>query len=163
MTVHRHPNMLSAQQPAPAHPHRHPTHFPGDFGGTGMYCLSVTPQPTSTTAPRSINAHTPPAISNRHLVQLKFTATHAQSTRSLFLIVPKRTYYSQTRLSSPEVRWHRHVLPVSGFLSKSEHLTTISNRHLVQLEFVASRPESTTSLFLIDPKHTHFRTVPEAQ
>ena len=33
---------------------------------------------------------------------------------------------------------------------------TISNRHLVQLEFTATLAESTTSLFLIDPKQPHF-------
>ena len=36
-------------------------------------------------------------------------------------------------------------------------LRTISNRHLVQLEIAATPAESTSSLFLIDPKQAQFR------
>jgi hypothetical protein len=118
-------------------------------------------------------------ISNRHLVQLKFAASSAESTTSLFLIVTKQhsfqthrgiTYRTgcarpipATHRSTPEPLVAQACPACVRFPSNSEHATTISNRHLVRLEFAASPTESTSSLFLIDPNHPQLPTAPEAQ
>jgi hypothetical protein len=125
-------------------------------------------------------------ISNRHLVQLEFAASSAKSTTSLFLIVTKQHSFQArrgisrragrplpspgTHRNSPESLVAQACLPACPdagmgvrFASQSEHPFAISNRHLVQLEFAASPTESASSLFLIDPKRTHFPTAPEAQ
>ena len=125
-------------------------------------------------------AHT---ISNRHLVQLKFAASSAESTTSLFLIVTKQhSFQAQARRAGhplPIPGNHRNspeplvaqacptARPDSGtgarFPVQSKCRSIISNRHLVRLEFAASPTESTSSLFLIDPKHPQLPTAPEAQ
>jgi hypothetical protein len=236
MTLHRNQNMLSLRQPAPASPHRHPIQFPGGVGGTGMSCLSATIPLTSNTHPHSINARPPLELSNRHSLQLKFTATHATSTRSLFLIVPNHQLCaplstsrtapldcggapplcpttskarrvpdaprpallttalsnrhtlqlkftpthpesavslflidpnsarcSSTQHKSPETLVAQACPACVRFVFKPKLHSALSNRHTMQLKFALSRPVSTTSLFLIDPKHKHFSPTPEAQ
>jgi hypothetical protein len=107
----------------------------------------------------------PAIISNRHLVQLEITTTHPESITSLFLIVTKQPDYPRAHFNSPEKLVAQACLPACPdtgpgvrFPSESEHSTAISNRHLVQLEITATPPKSTTSLFLIDPKHPLFPT-----
>ena len=102
-------------------------------------------------------------ISNRHLVQLEIAATLAKSTRSLFLIVTRHPLYTSTQHKSSETLVAQACPACVRFVFKLKHHSTISNRHLVQLEFVSSPVVSTSSLFLIDPKHTHFSPAPEAQ
>ena len=122
-------------------------------------CCAGGPPPSSRHATSFHRPRTtrPTAISNRHLVQLKFTASPAISATSLFLIVPKQHVCSSPQRNSPGTRWHRHVLAESGFRFQFEQTRSISNRHLVQLQIPATRPESSSSLFLIDPSCPHFR------
>ena len=64
------------------------------------------------------------------------------------------------RQSCLRVRRAPCVAPSNKRLAATTHPAThhfaISNRHLVRLEFAVSRPESATSLFLIDPSCPHF-------
>jgi hypothetical protein len=108
---------------------------------------------------RSSSRHTlDPAstISNPHRMQLKFAVTLANSSRSLFLIVPSPGTCPGTQLHSPGgfggigMSW---LCPVS---LPVQDTPAISNRPLVRLEFVVSRPESITSLFLIDASWSCF-------
>jgi hypothetical protein len=106
------------------------------------------------------------AISNRHLVQLKFTATPTNSTISLFLIDPNRPHFPRTaRAHSAATRAPLECGSRAAVLPFSRHSThatqprptpTPSNRHLVQLEFATTPAQSNTSLFLIDTKHPQF-------
>jgi hypothetical protein len=72
------------------------------------------------------------AISNRHLVQLEIAASHAESTRSFFLIDPSCPYFAHT---------------LSGGLdlarSNATERTPISNVYSMQLENAATPASST--------------------
>src|SRR5580698_1505707 len=101
------------------------------------------------------------AISNRHLVRLDFTRTHAESSSSLFLIVTnQRNCFAgiASRSSCPALLpVHAFLLPVCACFPVQTvppqcPTAPISNRHLVQLEFAPTRAESSTSLFLIVTK-----------
>jgi hypothetical protein len=81
-------------------------------------------------------------LSNRHKMQLEFTATSTKQTTGHASNRPKLHLFAPRTSATP-------IAP-----------STISNRHLVRLEITASRPESTTSLFLIDPnQHICFRKI----
>ena len=60
------------------------------------------------------------------------------------------TEFHGPREIHPDQCQRHHEESLSRPLSPSHH-APISNRHLVRLEFTATRPESTTSIFLIDP------------
>ena len=98
--------------------------------------------------------------SNRHLVRLKFHATQEESTTSLFLIDPKQpncsaAFHLRDLSAKRSLRgrpFHHQLAAPSHTAAISNRHIRIANRHLVQLEITASRAESTTSLFLIDPK-----------
>jgi hypothetical protein len=125
----------------------------------GIACRAGCPPPisratTSTHHPRTTHRA---LISNRHTMQLEITATHPESTTSLFLIVPSRALCAVTQRNSPEPFVAQARPACVRFPSESKHTPVISNRHLVRLEFPASRPESTSSLFLIDPSCPLFR------
>ena len=101
------------------------------------------------------------AISNRHLVRLDFTRTHAESSSSLFLIVTnQRNCFAgiASRSSCPALLpFHAFLFPVCACFPAQTvppqcPTAPISNRHLVQLEFAPTRAESSTSLFLIVTK-----------
>jgi hypothetical protein len=102
------------------------------------------------------SSSTPSPISNRHTMQLEITATHPESTTSLFLIVPKHA--PCTRKTACCAGCHP---PIFGPATTTKHpqpthTIAISNRHLMQLKITTTRPKSATSLFLIDPNSTHF-------
>jgi hypothetical protein len=100
-----------------------------------------------------------PKISNRHLVRLEITTTSAESTSSLFLIDPNHADCSHqpvaTRIGGASVPPTASASRAAS-AAEAKFVHPISNRHLVKLEIVTTRAESTTSLFLIDPKRTHF-------
>src|SRR5580698_2927846 len=100
----------------------------------------------------------PATISNRHLVQLEITATRPKSTTSLFLIVTKQLICPRTKHHSPESLVAQACPACVRFPSQSKHSAAFSNRHLVRLEIATTPTESTSSLFLIDPKHPLFPT-----
>jgi hypothetical protein len=109
----------------------------------------------------------PSPISNRHLVQLERGVNSPESTSSLFLIDPKQHLFA--RADQPRGRACRTCCALPGcpvptsrlplreyFPASATPRIPISNRHLVQLEISATRLESATSVFLIDPKQPHF-------
>ena len=115
------------------------------------YVSSDREAPRKTACPAG--CHLPlPAISNRHLVRLEFVATHTESTTSLFLIVSSSHICAHTQAKSPEILVAQARPACVRFPAPCKHTTSISNRHLVQLEFNANRLKSTSSLFLIDPR-----------
>src|ERR1700761_3043719 len=105
--------------------------------------------------PRPLHRKLPLVISNRHLVQLETATTHAESARSLFLIVTKSHLCASTKLSSSEGLVAQACLACVRFCLESVHHAPISNRQLVQLEITVTNPKSTTSLFLIVTKQPH--------
>ena len=109
--------------------------------------------------PAISNRHT--ALSNRHLVQLEFTATRGESATSLFLIDPNQhnCFASASNGTSTLTVVPTHLLSAHPATPSPSLGPAISNRHLVQLEFAATHPESTTSLFLIDPNQRQFSRV----
>jgi hypothetical protein len=132
----------------------------------GIACRAGCPPPISGA---TTSAHHPRTthrvlISNRHTMQLEITASHAVSTTSLFLIVSKqRNSRTPRRAAKRGIACRAGCpLPISRAAtgttrSRTTQPVRISNRHLVRLEVPASRTESTSSLFLIDPSCPLFR------
>ena len=98
------------------------------------------------------------AISNRHMMRLEVTATRANSTRSLFLIVPSRRICTNTQGELSRSLLQQASPACIRSQPQTEHSISISNRHLVRLGIDASPSESTRSLFLIVPNRPHFHT-----
>src|ERR1700761_2123510 len=134
--------------PSPLLAFTSPTYFPEPATLARVVLRGRSNRPTRKTACRAgcsrsrITART--TISNRHLVQLKFTATHPNSTTSLFLIVTKQHDFRGSAYTSSRAF---RLLPLNAFLiplcecfpaSSHPHAirtARVSNRHLVQLEF----------------------------
>ena len=119
-------------------------------------CRAGCPPPTSRSVSNARLSETDHAnaISNRHLVRLEITATLIESATSL--IDPKQHNCAHTQKHSSETLVAQACPACVRFCPSFQHNAAISNRHLVQLEFTATLPESTTSLFLIDTKQHIF-------
>ena len=123
-------------------------------------CRAACPLPISHAATSIHSARTthPPSFSNRHLAQLKFTATPTKSTTLLFLIDTNRPHFACTHFHSPETLVAQARPACVRFLSPSAGTHSISTVYSLQLE-IAATPTPSTKLSTLLGTHSRVRLV----